>query len=42
MVKVKPDLPEPTGEPSAFFARTTDCFFMKRGLLSSGIEIDYG
>lgn len=41
MIKVEPDLPEPTRKPSTFLVIAPDGLFVEGGLLSSCIEIYY-
>lgn len=40
MIKVEPDLPEPTAEPTAFLAGAPDGFLVERRLTSRGIKVD--
>jgi hypothetical protein len=41
MIKIKPNLPEPTRKPPTLFASAADGFFVKRRLLPRCIKIDY-
>ena len=41
VIKVEPDLPEPSTDPTAFLLGATDGLFMKRRLLARGIKVDY-
>jgi hypothetical protein len=40
MVKVKPDLPEPSAYPAALLASTANCSLMQRWLFPRGIKVD--
>lgn len=40
VVKVEPDLPEPTADPTAFLAGPTDRLLVERRLASRGVKVD--
>lgn len=39
MIKVEPDLPEPTAEPTTFLAGPSDRFLVERRLASGGVKV---
>lgn len=39
MIKVEPDLPEPTAEPTTFFAGPSDRFLVQGRLASGGVKV---
>ena len=41
MVKIEPDLPEPSTKPAAFLHGATNSLLMKRRLFSGGVKVDY-
>ena len=40
VIKVEPDLPEPTAEPTTFLAGASDRFFVQRRLAARGVKVD--
>jgi hypothetical protein len=41
VIKVEPDLPEPSTNPATLLLGATDGLFVKRRLLAGGIKVDY-
>jgi hypothetical protein len=41
MVKVEPDLPEPSTRPAAFLLGATNGFLVKRWLLARRVKVHY-
>ena len=42
MIKVEPDLPKPSAQPTTFFHGTSNRLFVEGWLATTGVEIDEG